>query len=157
VFGTPDLVRLTDDCDAKIRAILAALVLVGTSDAPIEQIEAQLDALVQELQHVVATEFVPIDGSRATPSPEEPATAAREETSATNPEPPVSPSPEASASPSPQPTASPSPQASASPSPQPTALPSPQASDSPSPQPTASPSPEPTPSPIPEPTATPTP
>jgi hypothetical protein len=142
VLAMPTLLSLTPEGRAKLAALLAAVVLVGSSDAPIGELRAQLDGLMLELREVVTSELVPAAGHEETPPSEE-------ETATASPDPTATPSPDETATPSPDPTATPSPDETATPSPDPTATPTPDETATPTPEPTATPSPEPTATPTP--------
>jgi putative peptide zinc metalloprotease protein len=145
VFGLPDILYLTQEGRAEIATILAALVLLGSSDAPIDELRVQIDALMLELRDVVARELVLTKASEQTASHEPAPT--REQTATPEPEPSTAPPPEQTSTP--EPTQPPASDHTPSPSPAPTSTPTP--------EPTASPAPSTTPTPTPESSATPTP
>jgi putative peptide zinc metalloprotease protein len=162
VLASPTLLALSEEGRAKLAALLAAVVFVGTSDAPIQQIRAQLDALTLELRDVIAKELVPAPGDDATPTPDPTSDPGTQDTG-TAPEPtPTAPSestatptPGSTTTPTPEATGTPTPGSTATPTPGSTATPTPGSTSTPTPDATATPSPAPTPSPEPTPTPTP--
>jgi putative peptide zinc metalloprotease protein len=171
VLALPNVVGLSAEADEKLKAILAAMVVLGTSDAPVDEIQRQLDALTVKLRDVVVTELVRDEaedseppaatapGETATPSPDSTAAPSPDSTAAPTPDSTATPWPDSTATPSPDSTATPSPDSTATPSPDSTAAPTPDSTATPSPDPTttATPSPDPTTTATPEATATPTP
>ena len=153
VLAAPTLLSLTPEGRDELAKLLAAVVLVGGSDAPADEIRVQLDALMDELRDVVATEVVPAAGQQTTSSSDPPAEASPSET--------ATPSPEQTATPpsgsTGAPTAEPTPDATATPTPEPTGTPTPEPTGTPTAEPTGTPTAEPTGTPTPEPTGTPTP
>ena len=130
VLGTGGVVRLSKEGRRQINEIRKALHALGKGDLSIEEIQAQVGELTQQLHDVFTTELVAvgpdeIEGSQengrdssapdASATPEESATPEVTRTSA--------PSPEATATPTPTatPTASPEPTVTATPTATPTA------------------------------------
>jgi putative peptide zinc metalloprotease protein len=138
VLAAPTLLSLTPEGREKLASLLAAVVLVGSSDAPAVQIRAQLDGLMLELREVVTTDVVPAPDS--TPS-SDPDGAGPQETATPAPERTATPSPGSIATPSPGETATPSP--AATPTPEPTATATPEPTATPTPESSASPAPTP--------------
>ncbi len=162
VLAVPSVLSLTPEGREKLAALLAAVVLVSSSDAPVDQIRAQLDGLMDELREVVATEVVPATGEETTSSSEPPAETMPIETATPSPEqtatPPSGSTDAPSAEPTPNETATPTPDETATPTPAETATPTPAETATPTPAETITPTPEPTGTPTPEPpTATPSP
>jgi hypothetical protein len=160
VLAAPTLMSLTPEGREKLATILAAVVLVGSSDVPVEQIRAQLDALMDELREVVATEVVPSARQETTSSSDPPSSAPRE-TATPSPSSTAAPSPDSTTTPTPEPTGTSSPEPTGTSTPESTATPSPDATGTPTPESTATPTPEstatPSPTATPETTTTPSP
>ena len=164
VFGRDEPVRLTEEGRNRLAAVIAALTIVGTSDAPIALVSDQVDVLMGELREVVATELVPVDvpdaaapEPTATPSREPTATTSPQPTATSSPEPTTTSSPEPTATSSPEPTTTSSPEPTTTSSPEPTTTPQPDQTVAPDPTPTTTPESTPTPTSPPAETATPTP
>jgi hypothetical protein len=161
VLALPDLRQLTEAGRAKIATILAAIVVLGASDIPIDELRARLDGLMDALRDVVANELEPTGSTEGMPSPEPDATStpdptataapsespapapAGDGTATAPPEDPATATPEATATPTPDQTGTPTPDQTATPTPEATATPTPDATATPTPEPTASPAPTP--------------
>ena len=155
VLTTPELRILTEQGRRKIGEILAAIVILGSSDMPAEQLRTNLDALMVGLRGVVATELVPAapaQDTSSTPTPDSGQTPA-----AVTPPTEATQSPAADQTPTPTSTSTPAPTSTPTPTvtSTPTATPTPDASPSPTPE--ATPTPTATSTPEPSATATPTP
>jgi putative peptide zinc metalloprotease protein len=140
VLVLPDLRHLTQAGRDKIVTILAAVVLLGSSDTPINEVRTQLDSLMDELRDTVAKELEPVEGAEETPSSQQ----EQEQTSTSEP----------ANTPSSEPTTTPEPTSTPSdPTPTPTLSPAPTSTSTPEPTPTPTPEPTPTPTPTPPPTS----
>jgi putative peptide zinc metalloprotease protein len=154
VLALPDLRQLTESGRARIAAILAAIVVLGASDIPIEELRARLDGLMLALRDVVATELEHTGSAEDTPSPEPAATSTPESAASASPpagDPTATPPPDDSPMATPEPTVTPTPDQAGTPTPDQTATPTPEATATPSPDPTATPTPAPTATPAPTP------
>ena len=132
IVTTPGEVELTQDALRRIQEIERELQALEASDAPVEDIRAAADRLLDDLRETVLT------GLEATGPP-----GAQESQTESAPEPQPtataepSPEPEPTAEPSPEPT--PVPEETAEPEPTPTAEPEPSAEPEPEPEPTTTP------------------
>jgi putative peptide zinc metalloprotease protein len=168
VLSGDQRVRLTGEGRARIRRIRRALRALRHSDAPLDQIVAELQRRTVELQDVLRTELVPVGRREAgdtasleaasDPTPQDSAEASPDPAGAA---PNPSEAPSAAGEPPAETVEAPSeavepPPAAPEESPAPTAEPTPTATPEPTPEPTA-PTPEPTPEPTPTATPTPTP
>ena len=159
VLAGDQRVRLSGDGRARIKDIRKALRALRDSDAPLEQILAELERRAAELRELIETELVPVGrdkGHAAPPSDSGEASSVARDAPEEADEPPQAPveTPATTAEPTPATTAEPTP---AEPAPAATAAPTPATTAEPTATPTAEPTAAPTPESTPTPTATPTP
>ena len=157
VLAAPTLLSLTPEGREKLARLLAAVVVVGSADAPADVIRAQLDGLMDELREVVSTEVLPVARQETPSSSGPPAETEPRETATPSPEHTATPTPEQIATPTPEQTATPTPDETATATPEETATPTPEETATPAPDEAVAPAPEPTGTPTPQPTATPSP
>jgi putative peptide zinc metalloprotease protein len=109
VLSTDGMTRIGHDGTKAIQELLDQIEAVGSSDLPLDEIDAQVSALVTELFQVVRDSLIPLGPEPTEPSPTP--TPTESPTDAVSPAPSETPSPDPTTpAPSPSPTETPTPE-----------------------------------------------
>jgi putative peptide zinc metalloprotease protein len=140
VVTTGGEVEFTQDALRRIGEIERALRALERSDAPVTEVRAAADALLDDLRRTVLTGLTPAEGTTPeAPAAEEPAQAAEPEPTPAGTAEPSEPEPEQTAEPTPTPEPEPEPTPTAEPEPTPTSEPEPEPTPTAEPTPTSTP------------------